>query len=319
MAYKKNLPLSPERLLVFRAVAREGGFTAAARRLGRTQPAVSQAVRALEEQAGERLLVRSRGGVRPTAAGEALLEHAERIHAELERAGERLRGRRALEAGELRLGTSDTSACYVLPPVLEAFRRRHPGVEIRIQNHPTPAVAEAVARLELDLGFVTLPLPDPRLETEALLPREEVVICAPTHPLARRRQLSLAELRPHPLLLLGPAAWSRRLLEERLRSAGGGHRVALETGSLEVVKRLVELDFGVAVVPDHAVAREVQEGRLARIRLADAPGPLALGFVRPAGSVPPPAAAAFTELARRILRGPASARAPARSRRGGRG
>lgn len=304
---------------MLRAVVREGGFTAAARRLGRTQPAVSQAVRALEEAVGERLLVRSRSGVRPTAAGEALLEHAERIHAELERAAEGLRGRRALEAGELRLGTSDTSACYVLPPVLEAFRQAHPGVEIRIQNHPTPAVAEAVARLELDLGFVTLPLPDPRLESVAVRARQEVVICAPSHPLARRRRVALADLRPHPLLLLGPAAWSRRLLDERLRAAGGGHRVALETGSVEVIKRLVELEFGVAVVPAHAVEREVREGRLARLRLADGPGPLSLGFVWPAGSAPVPAATAFTALARRLLPGPAAPRAPGRSRRGGRG
>ncbi len=314
-----NPSVSAERLLVLRAVAREGGFTAAARRLGRTQPAVSQAVRALERAVGEPLLVRSRRGVRPTPAGEALLEHAERIHAELEGAAARLRGRRTLESGELRLGTSDTSACYVLPPVLEAFRRSHPGVEIRIQNHPTPAVAEAVARLELDLGFVTLPLPDPRLEAEALLPREEVVICAPGHPLAGRRRLRLSDLLPHPLLLLGPAAWSRRLLDERLRAAGGGHRVALETGSIEVIKRLVELDFGVAVVPRHAVGREVDAGRLAQVPLADAPGPLALGFVRPAGSAPSPAAAAFRALARRILPGPAAARARGRSPRGARG
>src|SRR5512142_1755110 len=118
-------PLDADQLLAFVAVARERGFSRAARRLGRTQSAVSQAIARLEGDLGTRLFVRSGRATEPTPAGRELLARAERILDEMERAREGLRALDDLATGILVVGASDTLAYYVLPPVVAAFRARH--------------------------------------------------------------------------------------------------------------------------------------------------------------------------------------------------
>ena len=154
-----QIPLDADRLVAFVTVAQERGFSRAARVLGKTQSAVSQAVLQLERELGQPLLVRDGRVSHVTEAGATLLEHAERILDEMSRARERLSSLSALETGRLGIGTSDTLACHVLPPVLAAYRARHPGVELRLDNRPSPATAVAVAERRVDVGVVALPLP----------------------------------------------------------------------------------------------------------------------------------------------------------------
>ncbi len=293
--------LDTDRLRVLHAVARAGGFSRAAERLHRTQPAVSQAVRTLEEQVGEPLLLRLGRRVELTAAGEILVEQAEQAFAALDVARERLEALRGLETGALAIATSDTNACYLLPPVLRAFRERHPGIELRIANRPSPAAEAQVLDREVDLAIVTLPAGDPRLVAEPLAVREDVVIFAPDHPLAGRRRLRLESLVEHPLLLLDRGARSRSWIDEGLRASGTAPRVAMELASIEVVKRLVALGFGISVVPRIAVDDELAAGRLACARLVGSAGRRRVGVVHPRGSTLARPAAAFLEIARSAL------------------
>ena len=92
------------------------------------------------------------------------------------------------------IGTSDTNACYLLPPVLAAFRERYPGVEVRIANRPSPATERQVLDREVDFGLVTLPVSSDKLAAEPLLVREDVAIMAPDHRLANRKRLRFEEL-----------------------------------------------------------------------------------------------------------------------------
>src|SRR3954462_8760823 len=151
--------LDSARLLAFSAVATSGGFSKAARQLGKPQSSVSQAVLLLERELGQKLF--SRDGHRPrlTDAGRALLARATRIFEQMALAESELSALGALSFGELVLGTSDTLACYFLPPVFAAFRARYPKVELRIDNRPSPVVAERVSEGQVDLGIVSLPLP----------------------------------------------------------------------------------------------------------------------------------------------------------------
>lgn len=299
------MDLDSDRLRAFRAVAREGGFSRAAARLHRTQPAVSQAVRALEEDVGEPLLLRLGRRVELTAAGEILLEQCERAFAALDEARERLLALRGLETGELVIGTSDTNACYLLPPVLAAFRERHPGIELRIRNRPSPATEAQVVEGEVDLGFVTLPASDPRLAAEPLAVRDDVAIVAPDHPLAGRRRVRFERLLAEPLLLLDRGSRSRSWLDDRIAEGardGRAVRVAMELASIEVIKRLVGLGFGVSVVPRVAVEAEREGGSLAVVDLSPRPPRRRIGFVTRRGAPSSRAAAAFATLARQILR-----------------
>lgn len=294
--------LDTERLAAFRAVADEQSFSRAAQRLFKTQPAISQAVRSLEEELGERLLHRLGRRSVPTPAGEALLEHVNQAFRELQRGRERVEAFQELRAGSLAIGTSDTTACYLLPPVLRAFRERYPGIELRISNQPSPRTAEQVARHEVDVGFVTLPIDHPRLHVEILVRREDVAICAPDHPLARRRRLRLADLLAYPLILLDRGSGTRSFIDEKLRACDRPPEIAMEVASIEVIKRWVELDLGVSIVPRIAVERELSDGSLHAMPVFPKREARQLGCVYPAGSPLPRAAQAFVQMALELLR-----------------
>jgi DNA-binding transcriptional LysR family regulator len=311
-------------LWAFVVVAREGGFARAGRRLGRTQSSVSQAVALLERELGCRLFAREGRGARLTDAGRVLLGHAEEILEQMARTRAHLEAAADLRAGELVIGASDTLACYLLPPLLAAFRARYPGVELRLDNRPSPATALAVAERRAHAGLVSLPLPDDlltskpertRVRVERLLGQEDVVILPPGHALGRRRRLAPRDLVGVPLLLLDRSTATRAFLEAAFAALPAAPRVVMEMSSVEVLKRLVELGFGASVVPAWATARESAAGTLLARPLRGLPSSRAVGLVTPAVDPLPRATAAFVDLARAHrwgrARGPVSSR-PAR-------
>ncbi len=267
-----------DRLRAFLAVVRAKGFSRGARALGQSQSSVSQAVLGLERELGEPLFVRDGRTIHLTEAGAVLQRHAERAFAELAAARIELGRRKELRAGFLSLGASDTLATYFLPPLLMAFRAKHPQIELRLHNRPSPAVAARVASRRLDLGMISLPLPD-RLRLGGRVPSDvlrltvlaeqrEVVICAPGHALAKRKRIDIAELVRHPLILLDATTSTRSFLEAQFRAGEHEPKVVMETSSVEVAKRFVGLDFGVSVIPAMAVAREVAQRELVSLALS---------------------------------------------------
>jgi DNA-binding transcriptional LysR family regulator len=302
--------LDSARLAAFSAVAAAGGFSKAARQLGKTQSSVSQSVLLLERELGQKLF--SRDGHRPrlTDAGRALLARATRIFQEMALAESELAGLSALDSGELSLGTSDTLACYFLPPVFAAFRKRYPKVELRIDNRPSPVVAERVSEGQVDLGIVSLPLPasltvsgrkvSERLDCVELAPQEDVAVCSPTHALAKakRHQVGVRELASHPLLLLDRTTSSRALVDLAFAVENLAIEVAMEMSSVEVLKRLAELGFGVAIVPRFSVQRERDTGTLRVLRLERFGAKRSVGALTPRAFAPTRAALAFLALAR---------------------
>jgi DNA-binding transcriptional LysR family regulator len=296
------------RLAAFAAVARSGGFSKAAKELGKTQSSVSQAVLLLERELGQALFSRDGHTPRLTDAGRALLHRAERIFEEMALADAELSGLGRLEFGELVLGTSDTLACYFLPPVFAAFRERYPKIELRIDNRPSPVVAELVSERTVDLGIVSLPLPESltvsgrsvaeRLDCVSLAAQEDVAVCAPSHALARRTRVNVGELHEYPLLLLDRTTSSRALLEAAFDAEGLRPKVAMDMSSVEVLKRLAELDFGVAIVPRFAVEREASAGTLSVLRWERSGAERSVGALTPRAFAVTRAARAFLELAK---------------------
>lgn len=299
--------LDSARLAAFSAVATSGGFSKAAKQLGKTQSSVSQAVLLLERELGQKLF--SRDGHRPrlTDAGRALLARATRIFEEMALAESELAGLSALDSGELVLGTSDTLACYFLPPVFAAFRECYPNVELRIDNRPSPVIAERVSEGQVDLGIVSLPLPaslavsgrpvSERLDCVELASQEDVAVCAPTHALAKRRHVSAKELAPHPLLLLDRTTSSRALVDLAFAAESLTLQLAMEMSSVEVLKRFAELGFGVAIVPRFSVQRERESGTLHVLRLEHFGALRSVGALTPRAFAPTRAALAFLSLA----------------------
>lgn len=299
-----KLELRSDRLRLFDAVVRRGGFSAAARALGLTQSTVSQGIAALEADVGQALFDRSSRRLRLTEAGSALRGHATAVLDALEQTRAALQQLDQVTSGTLALGATDTLATHLLPPVFAAFRQKHPGVELRLDNRPSPAIAEKVAARELDLGVVSLPLPRASASVEALtqvplVEQRDVVIVPLGHPLARRSRVRLEDLAKYPLVLLDRTTGSRAWLERRFALAQLTPRVAMEMSSLEVLKRLVELDFGLSVVPALAVGAEVAGKRLVALPLVGAERRM-VGLLLP--RAPTRAATAFAALARELLR-----------------
>ena len=295
------------RLSVFRAVADEMSFRKAAEVLHLSQPAVSQHIHALEEEAGVQLFDRARGEghgsqISLTEAGRVLLGYANTA------AETMVEARRALAAlnhevvGELRLGASTTVAQYVLPRILGAFLRQYPQVKLSLVSGNTERIVESVAEKKVALGIIEGPAMRRDVKTERMVKDEMVLIVSPTHTLALRKGavITPAELAKLPLLLRERGSGSRRVVERALKKVGIPLRslgVAMELDSTEAIISGVEAELGVGFVSRWAVGKVLRLGTVRVVAVEGLEIVRDFSFVRLAGSEMRGAAAAFQRFA----------------------
>jgi DNA-binding transcriptional LysR family regulator len=252
MAPDSWLGLELRHLIALKAIAEEGTFGRAARRLGYTQSAISQQIAMLERIVGRRLIDRP-GGPRPvslTEPGDLLLRHADAIAARLQAAQADLAALDAGDAGPLRIGTYQSVGARVLPELLREFCGEWPQVDVTLQESADDRdLLELVERGQLDLSFVVLPLEPGPCEAVELF-RDPYVLVVPTDsPLASRdRPPSLRELLDHPLISNRTCRTNQRV-EDRLRQAGREPHIAFRSDDNGTVQGLVAAGVGVAVVP----------------------------------------------------------------------
>jgi DNA-binding transcriptional LysR family regulator len=245
----------------------------------------------LETEVGEPLFERQGKGVLLTPAGRLLQERAEQILALVNQAQQELQAVYGLQSGSLKIGASESLCLYVLPPVLQFFQQRFPGVALHFVNRESAVVVDLVASGAVDFGLATLPVSDPKIKAESLFWREDVAICHPDHPLAETHSVSLEMLADYPLLLLESSSHSRLLLEQLMAKAGVVPAKLMELGSLEVIKRLVVLNMGISILPAYAAEAELKAGLLRAIRLPWLPTRTVgiiqrrQGFLSPAGQM----------------------------------
>jgi DNA-binding transcriptional LysR family regulator len=168
--------LSIDQLRTLVEVVELGSFSAAARRLNLTQPAVSQQIKELELRCGVRLLERIGKTVVATAAGRDLVARAERIGAEADRALAAMRRHRDAQIGRLHLGTGPTVLAFLLHPVLHGLRDRYPMLELVVTTGTTGDIVEQILSNDIDLGFTALPVQEPELEATPVRTDELVAI-----------------------------------------------------------------------------------------------------------------------------------------------
>jgi len=288
--------MDTQKLHVFLTVAKEKSFSKAAGILFRTQPAVSQAIRALEDELGEKLFLRLGRTNVLTQAGRILREHAEEAFDALERGRMRIKGLKELKEGELVISASDTTSYYILPRVLSLFREQYPGVEIRIRNRPSPVAVDQVAAHEADIGIVTLPISHPDLEAEPISDREDVAICASEHPLAQKPDVTFEDLLAYPLILLDTGSNTRSFIDQRLEEMKARPNIYMEIGNIQVIKKLVQLDFGVSVVPRISVMEEARQGILHFMSVFERSEWRKLGVIFPRKGLYSPAAQVFVKM-----------------------
>jgi DNA-binding transcriptional LysR family regulator len=294
-------------LAAFCAVVEKESFSQAAARLGVTQPAISQQVRALERRLGAQLLDRSGRRVVPTEAGRRLYRGAQRLLALEEQLLEQVAGEDgAALRGRLEIGASTGPGASVVTLLLCEFQRANPELTVALSVHDTQHVVELVAERELELGVVGAAGRRRSVVFEPFFRDEVVLVCPPDHRFAGRT-LTLDELRSEPLILMQVGAGVRAVIEDELRRAGVRLRdfqVRLELGLQESVKRAVVAGYGVTFISRSAIEFELEAGALAVARVQGLEPAREISLVRSVGRAPSRAADAFVAFARQRL-GPA--------------
>lgn len=261
-------------LETFVSAAELSSFTAAAGVLRLTQAAVSQRIRALEQQLGVALFRRQGGRVLLTAAGHRLYPLAQRILALHQEARAEVTGVKPPVAGTLALAASSVPGEYLLPRLLAEFRSKYPHIQVRAAVTDSAAVLSQVEQGQVHLGLVGGRLGGEHLEFRPFASDEMVVLVPRSHAWSRRRRVSLAELCRQPLILREAGSGSRWCLEHALAHAGkSAHdlQVVLELGSNEAIKEAVRRGLGLAILSAQTVGQELQTHRLHAVRVADLP------------------------------------------------
>lgn len=252
-------------LRIFYTVAQRRSVTGAATELLLSQPAVSVQLKALERELGLSLFERGGPKLRLTQAGEVLYRAAVSILSakdEAERAITELRGG---NKGRLLLGAGTTGGMYVLPRILQAYKRLWPETEIVFQIGTTDQILEKLQQNALDMGLVGGPVEDRRFVIDAVCTDELVLIAAPSHPLAAREKVTLRDLGSVPFIVPETGSRTRQLVERKLREAGVPISIAMQLPGTEGVKRAVEAGLGVGMVSGYAVESECSTGVLQRV------------------------------------------------------
>jgi DNA-binding transcriptional LysR family regulator len=301
-------------LRTFLKVAEEAGVTKAARGLHITQPAVTQHIRALERELDTALFERTGRGMFLTASGELLRDHAQRALAEIDDVRRVIADIVEGRGGRLILAAGVTTSIFHLPRWLKAFRLVRPDVDITVKTGRSREVAQMALDREIDLGFVTSPVPHKDLETVPLFDEQIVLVgppddrtgasqevphhAVPGAPSAAPREVA-AMLSETPLILFPRGTGFRAYLDQVLALAGATPRVKMETDSVESIKGFVQAGLGMSFLPLSAVETEIDSGRLARVDLVGmAPLTRNTAAVRRRGRYFGAAARGFLEIAR---------------------
>jgi DNA-binding transcriptional LysR family regulator len=285
-------------LRIFYTVAQRRSITAAAADLLLSQPAVSLQLKALEKELGLALFQRGGARLRLTQAGEVLHRAAvSMLHAkdEAERAISELRdGTR----GRLILGAGTTGGMYVLPRIVQAYKRLWPETEILFHVGTTDQILEKLLQNVLDMGLVGGPIEDRRLLVEPICADEVVLIAAPTHPIASLAKVTLKDLGGMPFIVPETGSRTRQLVEKRLRGSGVPLAIAMQLPGTEGVKRAVEGALGVGMVSRYSVENECRAGVLQRIPIEGFGITRTMNMVSRAQKYFSPVALRFREFAR---------------------
>jgi len=263
--------MADRRLQVFHAVAKHLSFTKAAETLFMTQPAVTFQIKQLEEHFNARLFERGHGQISLTDAGRVVFDYAERILGLSSELDARLKDMTGQITGPLLIGASMTIAEYLLPQVLGEFNGRYPGVVPRLLVANSEMVQNQVAEHSLDIGFIEGDSLLPSLVTEFVCEDELLVVCAPSHALAKLNSIAPGLLAQHAYVSREPGSGTREVSDHYLQKLGIAPDLlqpVMELGSPEALKGLVATGRGFAIMSRSTVIKETHMGLLIGVPLA---------------------------------------------------
>lgn len=258
-----------ESLKVYCDLTETESFTKAAQINHITQSAVSQQISSLERQFKALLIERSKKKFRLTREGELLYQASKEIVQTYERLHSQLQELKDIISGTVRVATIYSVGLHDLPPYIKRYLKSYPTVNVHVEYRRANQVYEDVLGNVVDLGIVSYPVRDPKLEIVPLRKEPMALICHPNHPLARSKSVKLSALAGQKFVAFESDIPTRRALDKVFREHGVHVVPVMEFDNVETVKRAVEIDAGISIVPLVCVQEEVQEKTLAAVKIDD--------------------------------------------------
>ena len=255
-------------LEIIRAIADSGSFTAAGARLHVSQSAISRQILLLEDELGEPVFHRIGRRIRITPAGESLLQLSHRVFQDLQDTVSAISDKQESLKGTMRLVGGMTVCLYVFPALLAEMRRVHPHLDLKI----TVGSAErSIAMLRSgagDLGLITLPVDAADLVSVPVLEEELLLVTYPTHPFARKKTITPADLTREHFIVFEAGSITRKLVEEFFTRERIKPEIVMETENVEIIKAMVRHGLGISIIPWQAAAADVRTRQLFCSRIA---------------------------------------------------
>ena len=256
-----------ETFKVFCDLVETASFSRAAALNSITQSAVSQQIRSLEQHFHVSLIERGKKNFSVTQEGRAFLQASKEILGTYENLGHRIRELQNVVAGDLRIATVYSIGLHELPPFLKKFRALFPDVDVKVDYRRSAQVYTEVLEGDADLGLVAFPSKRTGLVVEDFWRDKLVLICHPGHPLAERKRVRLRDLQGEKFISFEPDLPTRKVIDRMLREQGVEIEHTMEFDNIETVKRAVEIENGISIVPQTSVADEARNGSLVPVEV----------------------------------------------------
>ena len=259
-----------ESLKVFCDLAETESFTKAAQINQVTQSAVSQQISSLERQFKSLLIERSKKKFRLTREGQVLYEYSKQIIQTYDSLHSKLQEIKDIISGTIRIATIYSIGLHDLPPYIKKFLKSYPTVNVHVEYRRSNQVYEDVLGNVVDMGLVAYPAKDGKLEIVALRKDKLVLICHPQNPLAKNKSIPLAEIAGQRFIGFEPDIPTRKAIDKILKDNNLTVQTVMEFDNIETVKRAVEIDAGISIVPQGTVVQEIAKQTLSAIPFQDA-------------------------------------------------
>jgi LysR family cyn operon transcriptional activator len=255
-------------LRTFCEIAETLNFTKASEKLRLTQSAVSHQIKALEEEFGVQLFIRTKRGVILTESGRVALEYAKQIVREADEMHEVIAGRERSLIGTVRVAAATQALVYLFAPLFEKFMDSHESVELVFRTTTsTEQTVENVLAGVIDVGFASLPVYSPVLQVTQLFTDELVLVVGRKHALAEKKSVAAAELEKERWILFERGASIRRATDVFFKDLGVEPEKALESNDTYFVKMMIEHGLGITLMPSWTVREEKKNGKLAQLKI----------------------------------------------------
>jgi DNA-binding transcriptional LysR family regulator len=290
-----------ESLKMFCDLTETKSFTKAAQINDVTQSAVSQTISALERRFKSLLIERSKKNFRLTPEGEVFYEYSKKILQIHDALQSKLQEIEDVISGNIRLATVYSIGLHVLPPCVKKFLKRHPTVNVHVEYRRADQVYENVLGNVVDLGVVAYPVRDAKLETVLVGKDRLVLICHPQHPLAKRKSIKIEALNGQKFINFERDLPTRKALDKIFKERRVTVDQVMQLDNIETLKRAVEIDSGVAIVPQETVGLEVSNQTLAVVQLEGGNFSRPMGIIYKKNKVLSPAIKQFIALLKESL------------------